>query len=393
MLAACVTFVIKIALVVGSFGFLILVHELGHFVVARWSGVRILRFSIGFGRRLCSWKRGETEYWVSMIPLGGYVKMAGEQHAEQSHEPGEYLSKPVGVRAAIILAGPAVNYLTAIVIMWLVFCIGFPELSPVIGEVKEGMPAFAAGVKTGDRVQQINGQAVRTWDEVTKLIQAAPDQAVQLAIERAGQTQMLTVRPKAEDATDPFGTRKRVGRIGVSPNGDLWLRRTGPLAAIGQSLRQTTEWSVLTLQGLASMVQHKVPFKESVSGPIGIGMLTWDAVTHLITQVFGRIPTQGLSALVSQEVALALVHLLILISLVSLGLAIFNVFPIPILDGGHLLFLAIEKIRRGRPVSMVVQERVTQVSFVLLMTLVAFICVNDIERFGIAKKVLEWVHR
>ncbi|MBI3324683.1 MAG: RIP metalloprotease RseP [Candidatus Omnitrophica bacterium] len=489
LIAASLAFLIKIVLVIGSFGFLILVHELGHFFVARWSGVRILRFSIGFGRTLVSWKGAETEYRVAMIPLGGYVKMAGEEHAERSPQPGEYLSKPIGVRAGVILAGPLVNYLTAVVIMWLVFCIGFPEyvpklapiigmvrsetpaaaagvqvgdlvlsvnghairswdevvapieaspeqpvklrlqraeqvrelivvprsvevakgggarrrigaigveaseqLSPIIGEVRPGMPAAAAGLRVGDLVLEINGQRIRTWDEVTKLIQASPDQPITLAIDRAGARQEVTVHPKAEEMKGPLGTPQRVGRIGVGPSGRLVVRRVGPVRAIRESLRQTGEWTVLTLQGLASMLERKVPWEKSVSGPIGIGMLTWDAVTHLLTQIFSRIPTEGVRALASDDVAIALVQLLVLISLVSLGLAIFNVFPIPILDGGHLFFLAIEKLK-GSPVSTVIQERAQQVSFVLLMTLVALICVNDVRQFGIAAKVLEWVRK
>ncbi|MBI3083681.1 MAG: site-2 protease family protein, partial [Candidatus Omnitrophica bacterium] len=138
-------------------GLLVIVHELGHFLVARWSGVRILRFSIGFGPRLFTWTRGHTEYAISAIPLGGYVKMAGEQDATRTQEPWEYLSRPIRARARIIFAGPLVNYLVALISLWVVFIVGYPELLPVVGKVLEDTPAQAAGLQSGDRILSVDG--------------------------------------------------------------------------------------------------------------------------------------------------------------------------------------------------------------------------------------------
>ena len=350
-------------------GLLVVVHELGHFVVARWSGVRILRFSVVFGPQLLAWTRGHTEYAVSAIPLGGYVKMAGEQSSETSHQPWEYLSKPVGTRAGIIVAGPVVNYLVALLSLWVVFVIGYPELLPVVGKVVDGMPAQAVGLQTGDRIRAINDREIRTWEEMTKVIYEAPQQPLTLRIDRAGAPQTtVTVTPKPKSMTDPFGRQKTVGMIGISPHGDFESYRVGPLEAVGKTIRQQNEWIAHTMLAFWSMATGRIALNESVTGPIGIVYLT------------------------SEAVRMGIAPLLFLISLFSLSLAIFNLFPIPILDGGHLFFLLLEKLR-GRPVSLNVQERSAQVSFVLLVALVLVICVNDVNRFGLVDKVVGWVRK
>ena len=349
-------------------GFLVLVHELGHFLVARWSGVRILRFSIGFGSKVFGWRRGETEYWVSWIPLGGYVKMAGESRSEQAHQPWEYLSKSIGTRAMIIAAGPVVNYLVALITLWVVFVIGYPELLPEVGKVVDEMPAQAAGLEVGDRIRAIDGRPVASWREMTQAIYDSADRPLTLRIERGGATRDVTVTPKRKEIKDPFGHTQRVGLIGIAPSGTFETFRVGPLEAIGRTIKQQNEWVGQTFLGLWSMLTGKLSVRESVTGPIGILYLASEAAT------------MGVGAL------------LYLISLFSLSLAIFNFFPIPILDGGHLFFLAIEKLR-GIPVSVNVQERASQVSLVLLMTLVLVVCINDVNRFGLVEKVLEWVRR
>ena len=349
-------------------GVLVVVHELGHLLVARWSGVRILRFSVGFGPRLFAWTKGHTEYAVSAIPLGGYVKMAGEQSSETSHQPWEYLSKPVGTRAKIIVAGPFVNYLVALLSLWVVFLIGYPELLPVVGKVVDGMPAQAVGLQAGDRIQMINDREIRTWEVMTKTIYEAPDQPLTFRIERGGVPRAVTITPKSKSMTDPFGRQKTVGMIGISPSGEFQAYRVGPLEAVGRTIHQQNEWVAQTMLALWSMLTGRISLNESVTGPIGIIYLT------------------------SEAVRMGIAPLLYLISLFSLSLALFNLFPIPILDGGHLLFLTLEKLR-GKPVSLNVQERSAQVSFVLLMALVLVICVNDVNRFGLVDKVLQWVKR
>ena len=343
-------------------GFLVIVHELGHFLVARWSGVRILRFSVGFGPRVLAWTRGSTEYAVSAIPLGGYVKMAGEQRKE-SYEPWEYLAKPVGTRAKIVLAGPLVNYLVAFVSLWFVFVIGYPELLPEVGKVVADMPAQAAGMQVGDRIRSIDSRPILTWEQMTAMIYEAPGRALTVQVERHGTSAVVTVTPQAKRMTDPFGRPKTIGLIGIAPSGAFQSYRVGPLAAFGRALRQQGEWTSQTILALWSTLTGKLSLRDSVTGPIGLIYLT------------------------SEAVRMGLAPLLFLISLFSLSLAIFNLFPIPILDGGHLFFLAIEKLR-GRPISVNVQERSFQVSFVLLMALILVICINDVARFGVLEKVI-----
>jgi regulator of sigma E protease len=346
-------------------GFLVIVHEYGHMVVARWAGVRIERFSIGFGPRLFTIKRGHTEYAVSAIPLGGYVKMAGEQRKEGTYEPWEYMAKPLGTRARIVFAGPLVNYLVAFLSLWVVFVIGYPELLPVVGKVIDDMPAQAAGFQTDDRIRSVDGRPVGTWEDLTRVIYKAPDRPLTMVLERGGVEQTVTVTPKAKNVADPLGGRKTIGLIGIQPSGVFQSYKVAPIPALGKTLHQHGEWTKQTLLTLWSMFSGRISMRDSVTGPIGIVYLTSEAVRAGIAPV------------------------LFLTSLFSLSLALFNLFPVPILDGGHLLFLGIERLR-GRPVSQNVQERSAQVSFVLLLALVLAICVNDVKRFGLLDKVKGW---
>ncbi len=344
-------------------GLLVLVHEAGHFFVARASGVRVLRFSIGFGPLV--WKRtlGGTEYAVSLLPLGGYVKMAGEEPGEgASHRPDEFLSQPIGVRARIIAAGPLVNALVSVLTLWVVLVTGYPELLPVVGKLVDDMPAQAAGLQTGDRIQTINGQPIRTWDELTQRVQRAVDQPLMVTIERHHAPVQLTIIPKPREITDPFGRQRRVGLIGVSPSGEFATYRVSPIEAVGKTIHKEGEWLSQIGLSLWSLSTGKVSAKESLTGPIGILYIA------------------------SEAAQMGLGSLLYLVSLFSLSLAVFNVFPVPILDGGHLLFLALEKLK-GKPVSSRVQEKAAQVSMALLLALVVMVCLNDLSRFGLMDKL------
>lgn len=344
-------------------GLLVIVHEYGHFLVARWSGVRVLRFSIGFGPRLFAWQRGDTEYAVSAIPLGGYVKMAGEQHGDHKPQPGDYVGTSVGTRARIVFAGPFVNYLVALLSLWTVYVMGYPELLPTVGKVMENTPALAAGLQPKDHIVSINGEAVDTWENMTKRIYRSANAPLTVVLRRGETTQTLTVTPAAKTITDPFGRRKTIGQIGIGPSGEFTTYRVAPLEAVGRTFVQMNEWAAQTITALWSVLTGRLSVRDSVTGPIGIVYLTKEAVS------------------------MGLAPLLFLMSLFSLSLAIFNFMPIPILDGGHLLFLAIEGLRR-RPVSLNIQERAAQVSFVLLVTFVVIICINDVNRFGLLDKLM-----
>ena len=350
-----------------TLGFLVLVHEFGHFVVARWSGVRVLRFSIGFGPRLLTWTRHGIEYTVSLLPLGGYVKMAGEneEQTKRSRAPDEFLAQPPGVRARIILAGPLVNWLVSIFTLWVVLVVGYPELLPTVGRLLDAMPAQAAGVQVGDRILAVNQHSLQRWDELTAIVNRSANHVLTFQIDRHGTRLDLPITPASKEITDPFGRHQVVGLIGVAPSGAFATYRLPPLKAVRETVARQREWAGQIGLSLWALFTGRLSAKESLTGPIGILYMTSEAARA----GFGS--------------------LLYLMSLLSLSLAIFNVFPIPILDGGHLLFLCLEKFR-GHPVSLRIQEKATQVSFAVLVTLVVFICVNDLSRFGFVNKVLTW---
>jgi regulator of sigma E protease len=266
------------------------------------------------------------------------------------------------VRAWIVAAGPLVNYAISILSLWTVLVIGYPELLPTVGRLIEDMPAKAAGVQVGDRILAVEGQPIQTWDELTRIIHRSANQPLSLAVQRNDATLTLRVTPSAREQMDPFGRARTVGLLGVSPSGAFTTYRVSPLEAVHQTASKQMEWLSQTGLSLWSMVTGRVPMQESMTGPIGIIYMTSEAVR------------MGLGAL------------LYLVSIFSLSLAIFNFFPIPILDGGHLLFLACEKFR-GRPVSLSVQERAAQISFALLMTMVVLVCFNDLNRLGVVEKV------
>ena len=347
-------------------GLLVLVHEAGHFVVARWLGVRVTRFSIGFGRVLFRWTRGETEYAVSALPLGGYVKMAGEHRHEQTHAPWEFLSKPAGVRAGIILAGPLVNHLVSVLTLWVVLVIGYPELLPTVGRVVDDMPAKTAGMLIGDRIHAVNGQPIRTWDELTDNVHRSPGKPLAFDVERQGRRLTVEVTPVSKAIMDPFGRPKQVGLVGVAPSGAFETRKIPPREAVRATIEKQVEWTGQIALSLWSLATGRVSMQDSLTGPIGIVYMT------------------------SEAAKMGLGSLLYLVSLFSLSLAVFNLFPIPILDGGHLLFLALEKLR-GRPLSLQVQEKAAQVSFAVLMLLAVFVCANDLQRLGVLEKLQQWV--
>ena len=345
-------------------GMLVLVHEAGHFFVARASGVRVLRFSIGFGPLIWTRTIGGTEYAVSLLPLGGYVKMAGEERAEGVRPSSdEFLAQPIRVRARIIAAGPLVNAAVSVLTLWVVLVTGYPELLPVIGKLVDGMPAQAAGLQTGDRIRAMNDRPIRTWDELTQGVQRSADQPLRVEVERGHEPLTLVITPKPREITDPFGRTRLVGLIGVSPSGEFATYKVAPLEAVRQTIQKEWEWLGHIGLSLWSLATGKVSPKESLTGPIGIMYIA------------------------SEAAQMGLGSLLYLVSLFSLSLAVFNFFPLPILDGGHLLFLALEKLK-GRPVSLRVQEKATQVSMALLLVLVVLVCVNDLSRFGLMEKLV-----
>ncbi len=346
-------------------GLLVLVHELGHFLVARWLGVRVVRFSIGFGPQLWTWRRGTTEYAVSLLPFGGYVKLAGERRTEQTQAPDEFLSKSPGLRAWIVVAGPLVNAMLSMLTLWITLVIGYPELLPTVGRVVDKMPAQTAGIQSGDRVLAVDDKPIRTWDELTGTVHRAADRPLAFLVDRKGTHVTVTVTPTPKQIKDPFGRKRIVGLMGIAPSGAFGTYRVSPLRAVKETLTKQLEWLGQIGLALWSLFAGRISPQESLTGPLGIIYMT------------------------SEAARLGFSPLLYLVSLLSLSLAVCNLFPIPVLDGGHLMFLALEKLR-GTPVSLKVQEQATKVSLAMLIFFVVFICINDVNQFGLVKKLLEW---
>ncbi|CBE69540.1 MAG: RIP metalloprotease RseP [Candidatus Methylomirabilis oxygeniifera] len=336
-------------------GGLIFVHELGHFLVAKRAGVRVLKFSLGFGPKIIGFTRGGTEYLLSAIPLGGYVKMLGEDPQEEVADPeGSFSAKPVGWRSLIILAGPGSNFLLAITIFWIVFTLGVPTLATKVGEVMQDFPAHDAGVKTGDRITAIDGYAIEKWEELASQIHKSPGRPIRLTVERAGSRFDLVVAPKATRQKNLFGEEQEVGLLGIAPAEEFLTERTNPVTALGKALYKTYDLSRLILLTFVKLIQGVVPAK-TIGGPL------------LVAQMAGQQARQGV------------LNLMFFTALLSINLGILNLLPIPILDGGHLFFALIEAVR-GKPVSLQKREMAQQVGLALLVALMIFAFYNDIFR-------------
>jgi len=298
---------------------LIVVHEWGHFYVAKRLGIRVERFSIGFGPRIFKTRKGETEYCVSLFPLGGYVKLGGETKEEGIlGERWEYLSRSVGERFAVVFAGPFLNYLLAFLLFAVVFMVGSPQLTSTIGKVMKDYPAEQAGLLEGDRIVSIDGKAVEYWDEVIEQIHPIPEnQRIRLVVARGEREMVFNLRPKQVEEKDLLGETKRFALIGVSPSQEMVTVKYPVHLAFWKGLDQLWFVTVLTFKAIFRMVTGHMPLRESLTGPIGIFMITGEAAR------------MGIS------------YLLQIVALLSASLAIFNVLPIPVLDGGHLFFLII----------------------------------------------------
>ena len=350
------------------FGLIIFVHEGGHFLAAKRMGVKVEKFSLGFGPRLAGFKRGGTEFLLSAIPLGGYVKLAGElSGADSPVKEGEFLSKSVGKRSFIIIAGVIVNYLFGFFALSLAFLLGSPTLTSRIGEVMEDMPAAQANLRPGDKIIGIEGENISFWEEMTEIVRASPGKPLSFLVDREGEHLELTIIPQEGDGRDIFGEDIRIGLIGISPFPETILRRYGFMRSFYEGGRKVLFITTMTYKTVWRMLRGQVSTDE-LSGPVGIIYMT------------GQVVRLGLPTILSW------------IGLVSVALAIFNILPIPILDGGHLLFLGIEKVR-SKPLSQRTRGIVEQITFVLLMGMILFISYQDVERFELVNRAAEWGRR
>jgi regulator of sigma E protease len=346
-------------------------HELGHFVVARWCGVRVVTFSIGFGPELVGFDdRHGTRWKISAIPLGGYVKFFGDENAasvpdqaaiaamtpEERHH--SFVHKSVGQRVAIVAAGPLANFLLAILIFAAVFMVfGKQITSARVDSVQPNSAAATAGFQPGDLVVAIDGRPIESFTEMQRIVGASAGRPLDITVDRGGVRMTLRAVPDLREVKDSFGNVHRLGVLGISRSmapGDVRTERVAPVAAVVMGVEET--WFVIerTMSYLAGVVVGRES-ADQLGGPIRIA------------QVSGQVASVGL---------VALVHLAAVLS-VSIGLL--NLFPIPLLDGGHLLFYAIEAVR-GRPLSERAQELGFRIGLAIVLMLMTYATFNDILR-------------
>lgn len=351
-------------------GILIIIHEFGHFIACRLCKVKVEKFSVGFGPEIIHWQGKETRYAISLFPLGGFVKPAGESVGElqdSAPRPGDYLAAPVLSRIIIVTAGVVMNYVLAFVIFVVIFMMGRPVPGTTIGGFVEGYPAAVSGLAEGDTILQINEKPVASWMDLTETLEALPDGPIALIVERKNELGQiapvaLSVVPQTEEVKDLFGEVHRVKRLGITPHPESrQFERYGFVKALGMSWQTEKYLTVMTHKAIFYLITGRLSVK-SISGPIGIISMTGDAAK------------------------LGFPYLLQLTATLSVSLAVINLLPIPALDGGHLFFLLIEAIRR-KQLSLVVQERATQVGFMLLMALMVFILYNDLVNLDVFAKI------
>ncbi len=346
---------------------LIFVHEMGHFIAARRMGIKVEKFSLGFGPQLFGFKFQDVSFKLCLIPFGGYVKLAGDSRQECKGERHEYFSRSPGERAKVVFFGPLFNYILAFLFLWVVYCIGFPRMDTTVGQVIEDMPAAEGGILEKDKIVEINGKQVKYWDEVLDNVKNKTSEGDLLVkVLREGKEVEYAITPLKKIEKDLFGEEREVSLIGIAPSGDAIEERYNIFAAFGVSLFNILKLTYFTFKAILSLIIGHLSFKEAVTGPVGIYNITSEAYKY------------GFNALLHVT------------SMLSLALAIFNVLPIPVLDGGHLLFLGIEKIRK-KPVSEKVEQKISDVGFGFIIILAVFILFNDLTRYGYLDKVLDWL--
>lgn len=339
---------------------LIFAHEVGHFLVARLLGVGVLKFSLGFGPKLIGRKWGETEYLISLLPLGGYLKLLGESEDDVLSEEDEkrsFLKQPASKKIAIVIAGPVFNLLLAILIFAIVYMVGIPHLTTEIGGVQQGSPAFNAGIRKGDTVYTIEGKKITSWGKMAEIIHKSGGDELRITIKRGQRLKSLILKPELLKTRNIFGEEVNSYKIGVSPSPQTVTERMDPFSAFWAAVKQTYIISKLTLIGIVKIIEGSISPK-TLGGPI------------LIAKIAGMQAKEGILPFV------------LFMALLSVNLAILNLLPIPMLDGGHILFYAIEIIIR-REISIKFRERAQQIGLVFLIILMLFVFIMDLERLKI----------
>ena len=434
-------------------GVLVFIHELGHFLLARWNGVRVITFSLGFGPKILKVQRGDTEYCVSIIPLGGYVKMAGENPEDQPTGRGdEFLAKTKWQRFQILIAGPAMNIVLAVVLLAVVLMQGadmpaYIDQPAVVGAVQPGSPAEIAGIRPGDVITQFGTADIRTWEHLDMAVAGRPERDVDMVVIRNGREERLRVRPALTELRTRNDARFEVGTIGALPDvypsvlsfvpgkpaessglkpGDLILAvdgermvfRSQAIQVISQKPgAQPIEFTVRrdgveqiisvtpyregdrTLVGMymsdAMRSYQPTPIEAvgmSVQRNVEMAGLIVNTLKDLVTGEAS--PKQlmgpvGIAQLSGESAQDGWIALFALMASISLNLGLLNLMPIPVLDGGHIFIMAIETISR-RDFSLAVKEKMLFVGFVLLMTLMVTVIYNDLTRIAWIENLMPW---
>jgi regulator of sigma E protease len=434
-------------------GVLVFIHELGHFLLARWNGVRVLTFSLGFGPKLLKVQRGDTEYCVSAIPLGGYVKMAGENPDDpQTGSDDEFMAKSKWQRFQILIAGPAMNIILAVVLLAVVLMQGadvlaFLDQPAVVGAVQPGSPAEKAGILRGDTITQFGTAGVRTWEHLDMAVAARPEKDVDVTVIRNGQEVRLKVRPDLTELRTRNDARFEIGTIGVLPDvnpsvsglmagepaeqaglkvGDLILSIDGERMVFRSQVAETITKKTVgqpfeirvrrdgaeqaisvtphardggTRIGMY-MAEATRSYKPSPIEAVGMSISRNIEMAGLILMTLKDLftgeasPKQlmgpvGIAQLSGESAQAGWIALLTLMASISLNLGLLNLMPIPVLDGGHIFIMAIETISR-RDFSLQVKEKMLFVGFVLLMTLMVTVIYNDLTRITWIENLMPW---
>ncbi|QND14328.1 RIP metalloprotease RseP [Rhizobium leguminosarum bv. trifolii] len=357
-----VTFILVLSL-------LVFVHEMGHYLVGRWSGIRILAFSVGFGPEIFGFTdRHGTRWKISVVPLGGYVRFFGDEDASSKPDADKiaamseedrarsFAGAKLWKRAATVAAGPIANFLLAIAIFTILFSVyGRTIADPVVAEVKPDGAAAAAGILPGDLLVAIDGGKVETFDDVRRYVGIRPSQKIVVTIERAGQKLDVPMVPQRVDTTDQFGNKVELGQIGIVTSrevGNFRLKTYTPLQSLREAVIETRDIVTGTFKYIGNIFSGTMR-ADQLGGPIRVA------------QASGQMASLGLGAVLQ------------LAAVLSVSIGLLNLMPVPVLDGGHLMFYAVEAVR-GKPLGSSAQEIAFRIGLAMILTLMVFTTWNDI---------------
>ena len=337
---------------------LIVVHELGHFFLAHISNVRVLTFSVGFGRKVLRLKKGETEYAISLFPLGGYVKLLGESPGEELREedlPWSYSHKSPSIKLLIAFSGPLANFLFAVLVFFILLATGYNVLTTKVGGVEKGYPAQEAGIKEGDRIVAIDGKRVEEWGELTEILNSKNEgESVTVTVKRGDRLIDFVLTPKVMEGKNIFGERKTRKVIGITASNEFVVKREKVLDAVVKSVNQTVNLTALTIIGIWKLIKGAVSPSE-LGGPL------------MIMEVAGKQAKEGKR------------NFLYFLALISINLSVINLLPIPVLDGGYILFHLLEMFLRKR-LSIQWMEVSQKIGMGVLVAIMVLAFFNDIIR-------------